>query len=237
MLQVSVIKQQIQFAKEIFLKKFPDTEIPPVIVCSASRRTAVRAKVMDECGIYKEDVYGTDAEVISGPLGTRILVYQSMMKTEKQVCHALWHELGHIVFGQPDEFGVILEKDTPLRSGYALINEFMAEYIAFSVNENKSFSFLQRPNVYLQMAFQQGTVTPYWLSIYFSIILGDWNVDRRIIEEGNQYVSESIWRYVLQIQTLLSKQLEKQVFWKVDIKFLEEIGCLFDDLFHVVYWS
>ena len=74
----------------------------------------MRNKVLQECGVgYKEDEYGTDGEVIHGPLGTQVLLYQSMMKFKMRVCHALWHEFGHILFGDEKQFGINLSIDIP----------------------------------------------------------------------------------------------------------------------------
>jgi hypothetical protein len=100
-------------------------------------------------------LYGTDAEVIVGPCGKQILIYQSMMKTKQQVFHALWHEFGHILFGDEKQYGINFEDDTPMRSGYAVFNEFVAEYIAYTVNDAEPFRNAMRSHIYLQMAFQQ----------------------------------------------------------------------------------
>ena len=174
MLNITEIKTYITKALERFNDVFIGFESPKIVVVSASRRQVVRAKALQECGInYKEDLYGTDAEVIDGPLGKQILLYQSMMKTERQVCHVLWHEFGHIIFGNEKQYGIDFNVDTPMRSGYAVFNEFMAEYIAYVVTEGEGFG-VYNPNMYLQMAFQErGTINPYWLSRYMAIIVGD----------------------------------------------------------------
>ena len=56
-----------------------------------------------------------------------------MMKFKMRVCHALWHEFGHILFGDEKQFGINLSIDIPKRSSYAVLNELMAEYIAHYV--------------------------------------------------------------------------------------------------------
>lgn len=107
MLNITEIKTYINKATERFQKVFTDFEPPKIVVVPASRRQAVRNKVLKECGLdYKEDLYGTDAEVIDGPLDKQIVIYQSMIKSERQVCHALWHEFGHIVFGNEKQYGI-----------------------------------------------------------------------------------------------------------------------------------
>lgn len=95
--------------------------------------------MLHECGVtHKEDTYGIEAEVISGLYATQIIIYQSMMKSRERVYHAVWHELGHIMFGNYEDFKIDIDLDTPLRSGYAVVNEFMVEYIAFFINNGMS---------------------------------------------------------------------------------------------------
>ena len=177
MLKITEIKIYVDKAKKRFTESFIGFESPKIVVVPASKRQAVRCKVLRECGLdYKEDLYGTDAEVIDGPLDRQILLYQSMMKSEKQIYHAIWHELGHILFGNEKQYGIDIENDTPMRSGYAVFNEFIAEYIAHVVSNGEGFE-IYNPNMYLQLAFQEErTINPYWLSRYMAIIAGDSNV-------------------------------------------------------------
>lgn len=127
MLNITEIKTYIVKAINIFNEYFDGFKVPKIVVVSASRRRAVRNKVLQECGVpYKEDMYGTDGEVIDGPLGRQILFYQSMMKSEHQVCHALWHELGHILFGN-EMFNMLneqLKKDAFWKASAEFVEEF-----------------------------------------------------------------------------------------------------------------
>ena len=236
MLNITEIKTYITKALERFNDVFIGFESPKIVVVSASRRQVVRAKALQECGInYKEDLYGTDAEVIDGPLGKQILLYQSMMKTERQVCHALWHEFGHIIFGNEKQYGIDFNVDTPMRSGYAVFNEFMAEYIAYVVTEGEGFG-VYNPNMYLQMAFQErGTINPYWLSRYMAIIVGDSTVSDEFVADGAKYVSSTVWEYLAEMFDMIDEQLQKDDFWNVAAEFIEEFGRLYDDVFSVVY--
>jgi len=236
MLTITEIKTYIANAIEIFNEYFEGFEAPKIVVVSASRRQAVRNKVLQECGVpYKEDMYGTDGEVIDGPLGRQILLYQSMMKSERQVYHALWHEFGHILFGNEKQYCIDFSIDTPMRSGYAVLNELMAEYIAHYVSGGEGFG-IYNPNMYLQMAFQeQGTINPYWLSRYIAIILGDNTVRDEFVQAGAGYVPPEVWIYIVKMFKKLNTQLKKDEFWKASPKFIEDFGKLFDEMFHLVY--
>lgn len=236
MLNITEIKTYINKAIERFRKVFTDFEPPKIVVVSVSRRHAVRNRVLRECGLdYKEDLYGTDAEVIDGPLDKQIVIYQSMMKSERQVCHALWHEFGHIVFGNEKQYGINLAEDTPMRSGYAVFNEFIAEYIAHVVSDREGFG-VYNPNTYLQLAFQEtGTVNPYWLSRYMAIIVGDSKVSDECVAEGAEYVKPVVWNYLTEMFRMIDKQLKKDDFWKAVPSFIEDLGALYDDMFSVVF--
>ena len=236
MFNITEIKTYINKAVDRFEKVFIGFELPKIVVVPASRRQAVRNKVLSECGLeYKEDLYGTDAEVIDGPLDKQIVIYQSIMKSERQVCHALWHEFGHIVFGDEKQYGIDLAEDTPMRSGYAVFNEFIAEYIAHVVSDGEGFG-VYNPNMYLQLAFQEGgTINPYWLSRYMAIIAGDSNVSDECVAEGAENVKPIVWIYLTDMYRMIDKQLKKDDFWKATPTFIEELGSLYDDMFFAVF--
>lgn len=236
MLKIAEIRVYKDKAIERFKEVFAGFDPPKIVVVPTSKRQAVRCKVLRECGLdYKEDLYGTDAEVIDGPLGKQIVLYQSVMKSERQVCHALWHELGHIVFGNEKQYGINLAEDTPMRSGYAVFNEFIAEYIAYLVSDREGFG-IYNPNMYLQLAFQEeGTINPYWLSRYMAIIAGDSNVSDECVAEGAEYVKPVVWNYLTEMFRMIDKQLKKDDFWKATPTFIEELGSIYDDMFSVVF--
>lgn len=236
MFNITEIKTYINKAVDRFEKVFIGFELPKIVVVPASRRQAVRNKVLSECGLeYKEDLYGTDAEVIDGPLDKQIVIYQSIMKSERQVCHALWHEFGHIVFGDEKQYGIDLAEDTPMRSGYAVFNEFIAEYIAHVVSDGEGFG-IYNPNMYLQLVFQEErTINPYWLSRYMAIIAGDSNVSDECVAEGAENVKPIVWNYLTDMYRMIDKQLKKDDFWKATPTFIEELGSLYDDMFFAVF--
>ena len=158
-----------------------------------------------------------------------------MMKSERQVCHALWHECGHIVFGNEKQYGIDLTEDTPMRSGYAVFNEFIAEYIAHLVSDGEGFG-VYNPNMYLQLAFQEeGIINPYWLSRYMAIISGDSNVSDECVAEGSEYVKPIVWSYLTDMFRMIDKQLKKHDFWKATPVFIENLGILYDNMFSVVF--
>lgn len=80
----------------------------------------------------------------------------------------------------------------PCDSGYAVANEFMAEYIAYTVNEMETFRHAESSHLYLQMAFQHHTVYPYWLSRYLAIVMDDKHITEKEISSHQQYVFSTI---------------------------------------------
>ena len=236
MLKITEIKAYIAKGIERFNEAFIGFEVPKIVVVSESRRQAVRAKVLQECGAeYKDDSRDTEGEVIDGLFGKQILLYQCRLKTERQVYHTLWHEFGHIIFGNEKQYGIELNVDTPMRSGYAVFNEFMAEYIAYVVTDGKGFG-VYNPNMYLQMAFQEErNINPYWLSRYMAIIVGDSTVPDEFVADGAKYVSSTVWGYLAGMFDMIDEQLQKRDFWKATSEFIEDFGCLYDDMFSAVY--
>lgn len=236
MLKITEIKTHINKATKRFQEVFIGFETPKIVVVPASRRQAAREKVLKECGLdYKEDIYGTDAEVIDGPLDKQIVLYQSMAKSERQVSHAVWHECGHVVFGNEKQYGIDFSEDTPMRSGYAVFNEFIAEYIAHVVSGGEGFG-IYNPNMYLQLAFSEPfTVNPYWLSRYMAIIVGDSNVPDERITEGAGYVKPVVWEYLTQMFKMIDEQLKEDKFWKATPEFIETFGSLYDRMFSIVF--
>ena len=128
-----------------------------------------------------------------------------------------------------------LAEDTPMRSGYAVFNEFIAEYIAHVVSDGDGFGVYNR-NMYLQLAFQEErTINPYWLSRYLAIIASDSNVSDECVAEGAEYVKPVVWSYLTEMLRVIDKQLKKDDFWKATPLFIENLGIIYDDMFSVVF--
>ena len=112
----------------------------------------------------------------------------------------------------------------------------MAEFIAYSVNEFDTFGNSQQAHIYLQMAFMgEYPVNPYWFSRYLAVVIGDGNVSEEEIEFGEQFVLPDAWGIIITIINELFEQTDKDDFWKVSVDFLEKIGLLYDDLFHIYF--
>ncbi len=238
MLNITEIEKYIDVAVEMFLQLYPDAIVPQIVVCPASRRNIIRNRTLKECGLeYKDDDRETGAEVISGPLDTKIIIYQARVKTEGMVRHCIWHELGHIIFGDEKTFNIDLNKDTPLLSGYGIFNEFIAEYIAYTVNDFKPLSGTFGVNGYLSNALLNDycDIDQYWLSRYYAIVIGDSTISDEEFYRGKELVPNDIWVETINLMKILFEQTDKDEFWKVDTKYLEEVGEQYEYLFHIVF--
>ncbi len=153
------------------------------------------------------------------------------------VRHCIWHELGHVLFGDEKTFNIDLNIDTPLRSGYAVFNEFIAEYIAFTVNDFKPLSGTFGVNGYLSNAIlnSYGDIIPYWLSRYYAIVIGDSTISDEEFYRGKELVPNDIWVEIINLMRILFEQTEKDECWKVNTEYLEKVGEHYDYLFHLVY--
>ena len=142
MLKISEIKEYITEAAGIFKGIYPMAEVPEFIVCSPKRAKSIREQTVRECGAvnkkYRDDLA---AEVIWGPMGTKILVYQDAIYNQKRVYAVIWRELGHVLFGRNTKYGIKIEENSSVFLGYNLLSEFMAEYIAYTVNGFKPLGY------------------------------------------------------------------------------------------------
>lgn len=238
MLTITNIKRYIEEAIEQFKEYSPTIEFPPIVVCPSANRANARAKILSDCGLdYKEDSLSMLGEVISGSKATKIVLYQAIMRTQAIVNHCVWHELGHILFGNWSRFGLTkedMDRATIPAYGYGLLNEFMAEYIAYEVNNYQPLAGNYFPNGYLYQAFYESDdLIQYKLSMYYAILLGDSVFPEEEIEKGAEIISPSAWRIVCQIRNLLYNLTKADEFWNVDINFLTQLGYLCDMLLRV----
>lgn len=235
MMTITEIKLYIETAVIKFKDYFPEINIPPIVVCPSAKRKQARDKILQECGLsYKEDSLSTLAEVVSGEKMTKIVLYQARMKSGNIVNHCVWHELGHILFGDEKQFGITksdFQKGTLAAYGYGLFNEFIAEYTAYVVNDFQPLAGNYLPNAYLHQAFYSGDcLIQYYLSQYYAVILGDETISDEVFNNGKTVITPQEWGIVHYIMSLLFKQTEKEEFWKVDYEFLKTLGYLCDKL-------
>ena len=123
-----------------------------------------------------------------------------------------------------------------MRSGYAVFNEFIAEYIAYTVNNAEPFPNAHRSYIYFQMAFQEKyTINTYWLSRYCAVVLGDATVSEDEFALSQSFVSLSVWKLVNQLLDELATQVRRPNFWIAEARFIEAVGRIFDGMFHEVF--
>ncbi len=231
MLNEKEINAYKSIAVEIFKQKYPFIEVPKFVVCPEMGRTQFRERVFRECDAEETPDSDTmSAETVAGKKDLQIIIYQKMMRTEECIRHTLWHELGHLVFGLSEDYGIDISKDTPVRNGYGIVNEFMAEYIAHTVNDYEAFTDDGASYIYMIAAFDQGAniINPYYFSLAMAKMLGDYSTDIEVALENSMDVPE----LAIYIMEELYKQTEKPDFWKVDNEFLEKIGRIYNKLFH-----
>ncbi len=240
MLKISEIKEYIAEAAGIFKGIYPMAEVPEFIVCSPKRAKSIREQTVRECGAvnkkYRDDLA---AEVIWGPTGTKILVYQDAIYNQKRVYAVIWHELGHVLFGRNTKYGIKIEENSPVFLGYNLLSEFMAEYIAYTVNGFKPLGYNEDINDRLIQALydDEKIIQPYSLSMYLAMAIGNHVLTEEDLVNGATYTSEEVWESILCIRRMLSKQIEKENFWEPDVAFIEEIGDLYMELMYTLIWE
>lgn len=240
MLKVSEINEKIPAAVELFLDKFPNAEIPEIIVCTAPRKQAVTKKAYDECGLDYNDYQDNKnaaGEAIVGPLGKRVILYQYNIDSSNEMCFVLWHELGHIMLGSETQYGVFSKENTDMRSGFGLFSEFVAEYIAFTVAERTGLGIINADNL-LERAFsQKRTVKSYWLSHYIAAIMGYDHLKSGFLPLNIPGINYENWCSIVEIKNMLEEQVKKEEFWKPSLQYIEELGNVFNDMASNVYYN
>lgn len=240
MLKISEIKECLAPAVEMFKTVYPMVEVPEIMACSPERAEKVREQAVQECGAVNEKYNDSlAAEVIWGPMGTKILFYQSKAIDKDDVYHNVWHELGHVMFGRNTKYGIEIEENSPIFLGYNLLSEFMAEYIAYTVNEFKPLWYNEDINDRLIRALYDGKkiIQPYSLSMYLAMAMGNHDITKDELSQGGSYTSEDVWESILCIRRVISKQVAKENFWEPDIAFIEEIGDLYMELMYTLIWE
>ncbi|MBQ8540799.1 MAG: hypothetical protein IJ435_04910 [Clostridia bacterium] len=230
MLNCSVIEACIPIEVEKFKKKFPNSYVPQIVVCPQEGRAQFRKKVYDECGAKKtKDIASTAGEVIAGTKGIQIIIYQRAMINAEVVQRTVWHELGHVKVGIPEKYGIDDSEESFTTNGYKIVSEFLADYIAYVVNDGNAFSYLDKPQVYMTEAFDKSTgdyVYKDSLVKAMAMIIGIKDVDQEtVLKEAFGVPS-----FVVYLLDTLRKQTEKPEFWELDIEFFMEIGNLYIEL-------
>ena len=232
MMKIFEIECCIPIAVEMFKDKFPDAEIPEITVLKASKITKEREQIYKECGdnglVECDSLYG---EFVHGSLGSRIIIYQNMFDNPFDVLKALWHELGHVLFGSKEKYGIDCNASPETHRGHFLFGEFIAEYIVYVLG-GYLLPEERNPNEYLCMAFQdEETVVPYWLCRYMSIVLGDTSASEKFVSQSCMYVpDEEVWDSIDSMLELLKEQLDSNEFWKPSTEVIEELGGLYMDI-------
>ncbi len=271
---VKDIKNLIPAAVDCFKLRIPQATvwIDAVPIKVATRNTAEKLfnDAMTELDARPKpfDPHVT-AEVFTGHNGYAIIIYQYRIKTENQLKRVVWHELAHICshfFNKALEDEAyrhtVLEMDTPLRSGYAIWAEFIAEAIANYV-ENKlpnhravSWALQDRLTEMARIGFFGGRPYPYALGQYYAYLLTDSTVATMLEFYAQQGENPSIGLDNLPVPIqnaacTLSRELDEYLtnkgyfgaedfysnqcdeFWLIDREQMDKFGVLLDELYTI----
>ena len=229
MMKISEVENCIPLALALFKRKFPDVESPEITVLKDSKITKDRKHIYKECGdnglVECDNLYG---EYVHGPHGNRIIIYQNMFDSPFDVFEAIWHELGHAIFGPKEEYGIDCNASPESHRGHFLFGEFIAEYIVYVVSGCKGCKE-DNPNEYLCMAFEdEETVIPYWLCRYMSSVLGNTSASEKFISQSCMCVpDEAVWDSIDSMLKILKKQLKRNKYWKPSAAVIEELGFVY----------
>lgn len=253
---VQELLQSLPVIKEQFAEMIPGTAeiIAPVKVhvIGNRNREESRKQVFELYGsAYKEDSETMLGETVDGKNGFAVLVYSEQIQIPEQLCHVIWHELGHIInkilnydLVTRAEQDCYAGKDTELRNGYGVWSECVAEMIALTV-ENRMMcphkeTLLDYLDGLLDEAIGTGIVLADSLGFYMAYLCKEpFSMEyRKSFEQSiiskKQYKHE-IMECLHIVSDIIGRQAIKKDFWVIDQEFLEELGCGFDYLWNEVY--
>lgn len=237
-------------AKEQLIIAFPQLadliEQTPVHLISKRNLTERRNKIADELGAdEKTKVADTTAEAIVGERGYAVLLYYEHIR-DNELEHTIYHEFGHIlsIHANPKlheevRLDISMDYDTVLRSGSSVWSEFIAEAIAYIVEDGEPngdiFAINWRLEHLMDEAVNSGYLEPYPLAIYLATMFENPTVDLYLQSHpgaglGLNNCEDEVVPLLENILMVLSEQLKKDDYYRIERETLEQLGRAVDEL-------
>ena len=193
----------------------------------------------------KQDLIDAAGGVIVGDNGYADVFCYDVVKP-KNACHTIYHEFGHVISIEAYR-DLLLEvfqdidsdRDTLLRSGNALWSEFIAEAIAYIVEDDEySFDFKHAMLLmehWMDKALRQGEFDPYWLAFYCASYIKSPALAQYLSRHegeaiGAQDFDDDLLQLIANALGILKRQLKRNNYWKIDRKTLCTVGRHINDI-------
>lgn len=230
--------------KQQFNDTFPNSEEiirdTEVVILLNKNREAKRIAVFESCGVPVREDAKIEGEAVIGTTKNAVIIYASVIKSPSRFKRVLWHELGH-VYSYVVNRKLYLEAeddlrnnlDTPIRSGMSVWSEFIAEFIAYMVEDGRPANYLwpvfKKLEAYMDEAVNSGRLNVYPLAFFCAMAFGDpsvvaWSNAHNNAIPGFDNCDDIVIPLVGSLLDALGKQLQKDDFVCITPAKLKDIG-------------
>lgn len=245
-----ILQALVPETKAQFLKAFPQAEDvitnTEVFVILNSNRARKRAEVFAYCGAREKEDGALEGEAVIGSLHRAVIIYATVIKSQRRFKHVLWHELGHIysqavnqeLFAEAER-DMLEDNDTLVRNGMCIWTEFIAEVIAYIVEDLPPASSAWQSTALMQHlmdeAVNTGHLAPYPLAFFMAMLYEDptvraWSECNGNTVPGLNHCDDDILPLIKRLTDILGEQLQEEVFVCISRETLEQIGECVNDL-------
>lgn len=231
-------------AKKRFIGALPNAaEIinnTDVIILEGADYEAERIAVFESCGAPVRVYEPSEGEAVIGKTKSKIIIYSFNIKRVNRFRYVLWHELGHVysyevnrALFEEAEKDVASNNDTLLGSGLSVWSEYIAESIAYIVENRKPDKYpwaaIQKLQGYLDEAVNTGSLKVYPLAFFYAMAISDpticlWSETHKGQVPGFNNCDDTVIPLVGNLLNVLGRQLQKDDFVRITPAKLKEVG-------------
>lgn len=239
-----VLETLIPETKAQFLRAFPQSadliDNTEIFIILNSNREKKRLEVFERCGARVKEDGPNEGEAVIGANGRAVIIYASVIKSQARFKRVLWHELGHIysqalnseLFAEAEK-DMLADNDTLIRNGMCIWTEFIAEVIAYIVEDAiprasawQSVAIMEN---LMDEAVNSGNLAPYPLAFFNAMLYEDptvvaWREQNEYVVPGLNNCDDDILPLLKNLSDVLGEQLQKEEFVCVSRDMLEKIG-------------
>ena len=249
------LQSLVPLAKAQFIETYQDSatliQDTDVHILAKKDRTAKRQQIVDYCKARLTEDMPNEGESVIGKEHNAVILHAHTFKNADRFKHVLWHELGHVysmslskeLFDEI-EADMLADHDTLIRNGMAVWSEFVAETIAYIVEDADPMPYpYQQIDIMVCLmdeAVNSGNLQPYPLALFMAMAFEDptilaWSAANDNAVPGVDHCDDDVIPLLKNLTNSLGRQWEKDDYLRIDRQHLEEIGECVNDLWTYCY--
>ena len=240
---IAPAKEQVKRAFPQYSELIDDT---PVYLIPSRNALKRRNEIAEELGApIKESFEDTAGETIIGNGAFAIVMLYDCIR-DYDFTHFLLHEFGHVIscYANASLFAKVQadcdnDRDTPLTSASCLWSEFIAEVIAYRIEDAppKQFVFDEADKMerladeaLCGKIFQSYPFAHFCAMFFADPSVQDYLYDHQCAAIGMNHLDDDVMPLVKTAMDTLFNQIDKDVYWIIDEPDMRTIGECVDDL-------